>query len=227
MQPSYIPWRGYFHLIQKTDVFVFFDDVQFDRRGWRNRNRIKTAAGPKWLTIPVLSKDNRARETPILEIPICWDREWNANHWETLQHAYRKAPFFDLYAASLREVYAQRPRMLAEFVIDLTMLLALHMGLDGKRFIRASKLGASGKKTDRLINILQTVGANHYISGPSAKEYIEPEKFSAAGIGLEYIRYEYPAYEQLHPPYDPQVSILDLLFMKGPAAPSFIWGLPG
>ena len=101
LQPSYIPWRGYFHQIQKADIFVFLDDVQFDRRGWRNRNRIKTAKGTHWLTIPVLSKNHQSDGTPINQIPICWDRPWNSNHWSTLRHAYAKAPYFDDYAPLL------------------------------------------------------------------------------------------------------------------------------
>jgi hypothetical protein len=223
LQPSYIPWRGYFHQIHKADIFVFLDDVQFDRHGWRNRNRIKTSQGTQWLTIPVQSKSAVVLGTPIHRVPICWDRPWSATHWSTLSQAYRRAPYFDRYAPILEEIYATGPALLADFTIEFTTLLAQELGLQNKRFIRSSELGVPGTKTERLLGILQKVGASHYISGPSAKDYLEPDKFEAAGIGLEYIDYRYPEYQQLHPPYDPQVSILDLLFMKGPSAPDFIW----
>jgi len=226
LQPSYIPWRGYFHQIQKADIFVFLDDVQFDRRGWRNRNRIKTAKGTQWLTVPVFSKNHQLEKTPINEIPICWDRAWSSTHWTSLRHAYGKAPYFDEYAPMLENVYRSRPSLLADFTIELTILLSEQLGLNGKRFIRSSMIGVNGAKTDRVIAILEKLGASHYISGPSARQYIEQDKFDAAGIGLEYMEYRYPEYEQLHPPYDPQVSILDLLFMKGPRAPELIWANP-
>ncbi len=226
LQPSYIPWRGYFHQFEKADIFVFLDDVQFDRRGWRNRNRIKTAHGTKWLTIPVLSKNHQNEGTPINRIPICWDRSWNTNHWSTLQHAYARAPYFERYAPILEKAYQSRTALLSDFTIELTILLSEELGLKGKRFVRSSEVGGKGAKTDLVISILEKVGASHYISGPSAQDYIEPEKLDAAGIGLEYMDYHYPEYEQLHPPYDPQVSILDLLFMKGPRAPELIWANP-
>src|SRR6185295_8342348 len=100
-QPNYIPWRGYFHQIKKADVFVFYDDVQFDKHGWRNRNRIKTSNGPVWLTIPVASRGNVVHHTPINAIEILWDKPWNEKHWATLRQAYAKAPYFARYAPLL------------------------------------------------------------------------------------------------------------------------------
>jgi hypothetical protein len=223
LQPSYIPWRGYFHLIQKADVFVFYDDVQFDKRGWRNRNRIKTPQGAKWLTIPVHSRGHQLDHTPICEIGICQEEDWNRKHWHTLQQHYRKAPYFERYRALLDRCYESPPPLLADFTIDLTIQLARELGLDQTRFVRSSTLGATGAKTDRLLSVLDKVKATHYISGPSAREYIEADKFAAAGVTLEYMTYDYPEYPQLYPPFDPQVSILDLLFMTGPKAPEFIW----
>ena len=224
LQPSYVPWRGYFHQVQKADVFVFYDDVQYDRRGWRNRNRVKTPQGPRWLTVPVLSKDVQRLQTPIKDIPICWDRAWNADHWSTLRQAYARAPHFDRYARLLESFYLSRPQLLADLTIDLTIALAAALGIADTKFVRSSCLGnASGSKTDRLLGILAAVGATHYISGPAARGYIDEQKLDDAGITLEYMAYDYPEYEQLYPPYDPQVSILDLLFMTGERAPDYIW----
>ena len=224
LQPSYIPWRGYFHQIYKADVFVFYDDVQFDRRGWRNRNRIKTSDGAKWLTIPVYSKGHQTHSTPINRIRISWERSWNSDHWNTIRHSYSKAPYFQRYAPLLEDFYGRRPELMADFTIDLTIALAHELGIAGKRFLRASELRVSGSKTERLIGILQGLGATRYLSGPSAADYLDEDQFRSAGITLEYMVYDYPAYDQLYPPFDPQVSILDLLFMAGPHAPNYIWG---
>lgn len=223
LQPSYIPWRGFFHQIAMADLFVFYDDVQYDKRGWRNRNRIKTPQGPLWLTIPVFSKGAQTQHLPIDTIRICWDKAWNLDHWRAIEHAYRKAPFFGEYAPILKPLYHGHPDLLVDFTIPLTIELARLLGIGRTHFLRSSGVsGISGRKTDRLIDILQAVGGTHYISGPSARDYIEESRFRDAGIPLEFMVYDYPEYPQLYPPYDPQVSILDLLFMTGPRALSYI-----
>ncbi len=218
LQPSYIPWRGYFDQIRKADLFVFYDDVQYDKRGWRNRNQIKTAQGKKWLTIPVHSRGAQVEKIPINCIRILHENTWRMDHLKTLEHAYRKAPYFEEYLSLLEQFYNRQDEFLADFTIDFTIALARELGIQHTRFERSSKLDANGQKTDRLISVLQKVGATHYISGPSAKDYIEPEKFQQAKITLEYMEYDYPEYPQLYPPYDPFVSALDLLFMTGPEA---------
>lgn len=223
LQPSYIPWRGYFDQIRRADVFVFYDDVQYDKHGWRNRNRVKTVNGPQWLTIPVAKKGNVAEHLLIKDIPICWDTPWNVKHWATISQSYRKAPHFKGYAPALEHYYQMRPEFLADFTIEFTIALAGQLGITNTCFRRSSELDVPGSKTDRLVGILQKLGADHYISGPSARDYLEEEKLAAAGITLEYMAYDYPAYEQLYPPYDPQVSVLDLLFMAGPEAQKYIW----
>jgi WbqC-like protein family len=224
LQPSYIPWRGYFHQIQKSDVFVFYDDVQYDKHGWRNRNRIKTANGPTWLTIPVASRGNVVHHTPIHEVRIAGDA-WIAKHRATLAQAYARAPHLARYLPMLDELYQRKPELLADLTIDLTIAIARELGLT-TRFVRSSELGIPGHRTERILAILQALGANHYVSGPSARAYLEEARFAEAGITLEYMVYSYPPYEQLHPPFDGQVSILDLLFMTGPRAPELIWPSP-
>lgn len=216
LQPSYIPWRGYFDQILKADLFVFYDDVQYDKRGWRNRNRIKTSTGPIWLSIPVFNRGAQTEHIPINDIRIVWDRPWNQEHWNSIRLAYCKAQYFAQYAELVEEFYAKKPEMLADFTIETTIALARAIGIDRTRFLRSSQIaGIEGIKTDRLISILKKVEATHYISGPSAKDYIENEKFTEAGITLEYIQYDYPEYPQLYPPFDPQVSIIDTLFTMG------------
>lgn len=222
LQPSYIPWRGYFDQIRRADLFIFYDDVQYDKHGWRNRNQIKTAQGKQWLTIPVHSK-GVTEGIPIREVKIDWGKPWAKNHLKALTFAYTKAPYFRSYLPWLESVYEQRYEYLADFTIWLTIEIARKIGIAHTKFIRSSEMDRiDGQKTDRLIQILQRVGAQHYISGPSARGYVEEEKFIEAGIGLEYMEYNYPDYPQLYPPYDPHVTILDLLFMAGANALSYI-----
>lgn len=223
LQPSYIPWRGYFHQIAKTDLFVFCDDVQYDKRGWRNRNRIKTHRGSVWLSIPVFSKGVRTNHSLINQIHICWDKDWNHDHWCSIEQTYHKAPYFETYAPILEPIYKKKAERLIDFTIPLTLVLSEALGITHTRFLCSSQIaGVEGTKDDRLLSILKVVGGTHYITGPSAKDYIREEKFQEADISLEYMTYDYPEYPQLYPPYDPFVSIIDLLFMVGPKALSYI-----
>jgi len=222
-QPNYIPWRGFFHQIYKADVFVFYDDVQYDKHGWRNRNRIKTQHGPIWLTIPVLKKGSVTNHTPINQILIDRSSNWPRKHWNAIEQSYGKAPFFSEYASELKQLLEKPYEKLADMTIDLTIALAGALGISKTTFLRSSSLDAVGSKTDRLLRILQAVGATHYITGPAAKNYLDTERLTNAGISIEYMEYDYPTYSQLYPPYDSQVSILDLLFMEGPSAPNQIW----
>lgn len=217
VQPSYVPWRGYFDLIRRADTFVFYDDVQYDKHGWRNRNKIKTTAGPAWLTIPVHAHGAVGGDLTIDRVEIDDRGDWRRKHLESIRHAYRHAPYFEETFTFLQQAYQHRPTRLADFTIDLTIAIARSLGL-APEFVRSSALHPGGSKTDRLIATLQAVNAKHYISGPSARSYIDPALFERAGIGLEYIEYEYAPYPQLHGPFEPFVSIVDLLMMTGPDA---------
>jgi len=223
LQPSYVPWRGYFDQIKRADVFVFYDDVQYDKHGWRNRNRVKTPAGPRWLTVPVLHRGNVERAIPINEIRTDPHADWRRKHLLTLEQSYGRAPYFDRYAPYLREVYRREWKLLAELTIETTIALARELAI-GARFVRSSELGIGGERNERLVGILRSLGATHYITGPSARSYMDGSLFAAAGIDVEYMSYHYSEYPQLYPPFDPQVSILDLLFMTGPDAGRYIWG---
>lgn len=222
LQPSYIPWRGFFDIVRLVDTFVFYDCVQYDDRGWRNRNRIKTRNGPTWLTIPVNSKGAQTNGIPLNQIPIVWDTPWNKKHLAALTHSYSKAPFFRKYLPLLEEFYARRDLLLADFTCDLTVALSHNLGIQGTRFVRSSTLPAQGAKSDRLLSILGHLGATHYISGPSAATYMDLDRFAAAGITVEFMTYDYPEYFQLHGAFEAKLSILDLLFMVGSEAPRYM-----
>lgn len=224
VQPSYIAWRGYFDLVRRADVFVFYDDVQYDKGGWRNRNRVKAPAGSLWLTIPVHKRGAYSHRTPICDIQAVPETRWNRKHLMALRTLYGRAPHFRQYLPWLERTYAAPPKCLADFTIATTVELAGMLGIRGTRFLRSSSLGIGGRKSDRLIRILQKLGATEYLSGPSARSYMEPEKFAEAGIAVEYIDYDYPGYPQLYGEFDPHVSVLDLLFMTGADAPRYIWG---
>jgi hypothetical protein len=223
LQPSYIPWRGYFHQIALADIFVFYDDVKYDKNGWRNRNRIKTPSGSQWLTIPVLTARLEQDQIPINQIKIDTSKNWAKKHWNALLTSYHKAPFFREIVPLLEQVYNSQPELLSEFTIPLTIHLARRLGIEKTQFIQSSSLtGVIGKKTDRLISILTNLGATEYISGPAAKDYLEEEKLRSNGIQLKYMVYDYPEYPQFYPPFDSNLSILDLMFMTGPEALKYI-----
>lgn len=221
LQPNYIPWRGYFDMIRQVDIFVFLDDVQYTKQDWRNRNRICTRkADPIWLTVPVRVS---SLEQQIRDVPVNNDIPWAKKHLAALQSSYGKAPFFKSYIEPLRDIYMQRHEMLADLDIALIRRVCAWLGIT-TQFHLSSELAAAGRKDDKLIRILQRLGGTHYLSGPAAKAYIQPHLWQQAGISLEYIVYpDYPAYPQINPGFEPQVSILDLLFMTGPDAPRYIW----
>jgi hypothetical protein len=222
LQPSYIPWRGYFDQIRRADLFVFYDDVQYDKHGWRNRNQIKTAHGKRWLTIPVHAA-GATHGVPIKDVRIDWSKPWADQHLKSLTASYARAPFFRKYLPLIESFYHRTDEHIADFTIATTVALAGELGIRQTQFMRASELeGIQGSRTTRLIEILRRVGADHYISGPSARDYVQTDEFATAGIRLEYMEYEYPEYPQLHPPYDPHVTVLDLLFMTGDRALDFI-----
>jgi hypothetical protein len=224
LQPSYIPWRGYFDQILKADIFVFYDDVQYDKHGWRNRNRIKTSHGSQWLTIPVASKGNITQSRNIKDIPIVYDKDWINQHLENLKSSYSRTPFYREYMDLLLPFYKKRYELLADFTIDTTIALAGKLGVGKERFVRSSELGIEADRNQRLIDILRHLKCEHYITGPSAQDYIERQLYADAGIRLSFINYDYPEYPQLHPPFDPQVTILDLLFMMGGESLKYMTG---
>jgi WbqC-like protein family len=220
VQSCYIPWKGYFDLINLVDEFILYDDRQYTRRDWRNRNRIKTPQGTQWLTIPVKVK---GRYEQRIDETLIDDPEWAVRHWETLRHNYSTAPYFDDYAgfvSSLYEGFVER-RLSAvnrAFIEAICRRLGIETTLSW-----STDYEAEGTKTDRLVSLCEAAGATAYLSGPSAREYMDGNLFDAAGIELDYMDYsDYPEYPQLHPPFEHEVTILDLLLNTGPEAPSFM-----
>jgi hypothetical protein len=220
VQSSYVPWKGYFDLIHAVDEFILFDDAQFTRRDWRNRNVIKTAHGPHWLTIPVFSKGRFL--DPIKDMTV-GDGAWNARHWKIVSATYKRAPFFREYEARFEELYlgATDPRLSA---INFRFIEAIcdALGITTKLSWSMDYELAEGK-TERIVGLCQQAGARTYLSGPSARAYLNADLFAQAGIELVFFDYAgYPPYEQLYPPFVHEVSILDLLFHTGLQAPKYM-----
>ena len=219
LQPMYLPWMGYFGLIDVADVFVFYDDVQFVERSWQRRNKIKMPNGNWiWLTVPVIKKFGQK----INEVRINNNINWSEKHWKSIRHAYSKAPHFKDYADIFENVYKRKWDYLVDLNVTIIKKISELLGLDDTKFIFSSKLNVEGKKTDRLINILNKIGADEYISGPTAKAYIEPEKFKKAGIKLYWFEFNHPVYPQLYGDFIPYLSVIDLLFNTGDKAINYI-----
>jgi WbqC-like protein family len=220
VQSCYIPWKGYFDLINLVDEFILYDDRQYTRRDWRNRNRIKTPQGSTWLTIPVEVKgryEQRIDETQIA------DPSWGYRHWKTLTHNYATTPCFDDFRKPIEELYraAVDRRLSAVNRLFLQAVCEL-LGIE-TQFTWSTDYEANGAKTERLVSLCRAASATAYLSGPSAREYMDESLFEDAGIELEYMDYSgYPEYPQQHPPFDHAVTILDLLFNTGSEAPLFM-----
>ena len=217
VQSSYIPWKGYFDLIKSVDAFVLYDDAQFTRRDWRNRNRIKTAHGLKWLTVPVEMKGKYGHAMKDTHIS---DPSWGEKHWKSLVHAYSKAPCFSQFAARIEEVYqdaSDEPLSLINhrFLIAICSIL----GIDTK-ITWSMDYQATGRKSERLVDLCRRAGATEYVSGRSARAYLDESLFEEAGIDVIWMEYDgYPEYDQLHPPFEHHVTALDLIFHTGAGAP--------
>jgi hypothetical protein len=221
LQSNYLPWKGYFDLIQDADEFVFYDDLQYTKNDWRNRNKIKTANGVQWITVPTGAGINRM----ICEVEL-QDKSWQRKHWQTIGQNYRACPHFAAYSDFFEDVFlARRWRTLSELNHYLVSQIAVQF-LGVKTTFRDSReFVLEGQKQDRLLDLLLKLGATRYVSGPAAKNYIEPGRFEAAGIELVWKDYHgYPAYPQRFPPFDHGVSIVDVLFNTGNNAPWYIWG---
>ena len=219
VQSCYIPWKGYFDLMASVDEFILYDDRQFTRRDWRNRNRIKTPQGTKWLTIPV---ETKGRYHQRIDETVISEPEWRHQHWKTFVHNYASAPFFADYRRELESLYETAgDRRLSvvnrHFLEAINAMLGIETALSW-----STDYDVEGAKTERLVWLCRAAGATAYVSGPRARSYLDEEPFVTAGIELSYFDYDgYPEYEQLHPPFDHAVTILDLIVNTGSDAPRY------
>lgn len=215
VQSSYIPWKGYFDLINLADEFVLFDDAQYTKNDWRNRNRIKTRDGVRWITIPIRHRFPQKIKDTVVSYP-----GWNLKHWKTIVQNYSGAKYFPDYRELFEDLYLGcRETHLSEINYRFITAVCEILGVDTTISWSMDYHLIEGK-TERLVDLCRQAGAEEYISGPSAQGYIDEELFRAEGITLRYMDYAgYPEYAQLFPPFDHHVSIIDLILNEGPDAP--------
>jgi len=221
-QSNYIPWRGYFDMIASVDVFVVYDEVQYTRRDWRNRNRIKSPQGLQWLTVPVETKGSYHQKISDVQVS---DHSWPEKHWKALSLAYGRAPFWSEQENWLKTLYS-------EAKVDKLVDINRHF-LDGiLRFlnietpvVRSSDIPGSGGQSERLLGLCAELGATHYLSGPAAAAYLDTSLFAARGIEVEWMDYSnYPPYAQMWGDYVGEVSVLDMILNVGSRAQELIGG---
>lgn len=220
LQSNYIPWKGYFDIIHDVDEFIFYDEVQFTKNDWRNRNRILTNTGLQWLTIPTTG-----RITQTIDEVSTAGSQWQRKHYNTLLTYYSKAPFFSKYRPFLENFYLENEWT---NLSQLNRYLIVHISQDflgiKTKFSDSRDYYSAGSGHEKLLSLLKSAGAEYYVSGPAAKSYIQAEDYEKAGIELHWKDYsKYPEYPQLHEPFCHNVTILDLLFNTGDDAPNYIW----
>jgi hypothetical protein len=220
VQSCYIPWKGYFDLINLVDEFILFDDRQFTRRDWRNRNRIKTPQGVKWLTIPVVTK---GRYNQRVDETVVTDSAWAEKHWKTLVHNYASASHFEDYRDVFEALYASIDELRLSLINrGLLEAVCLALGIETK-LTWSTDYASEGDRSERLLSLCRQAGASSYVSGPRAKTYLDEQMFGNHGIEVRYIDYSsYPEYPQLHGPFEHTVTVLDLLFNVGAEAPKYM-----
>lgn len=219
IQSSYIPWKGYFDIIHDVDLFVFYDCVQFTKNDWRNRNKIKGPEGERWLSIPVGKTISRLIHE--VELP---EPSWKDSHLMSMKQSYRRAPFFKEVFPHIEDIYKSAPSdTLSRFNRASTERICREFLGIGAQFASSLDYGLEGKKEGRLESLLTQVGTTHYVSGPSARSYLNADSYKHLGISVEFKDYDYPTYKQLSEPFTHAVSIVDLLFNLGPGAGAHIW----
>ena len=212
LQSNYIPWKGYFDLINMVDLFIFHDDLQYTQEDWRNRNKIKTQNGRHRLSIPCGKSEKRL----ICEVELN-DIIWQKKHWDKIEANYRKAKYFNHYKDFFKDIYLGKKwgnlSDMNQYIIKKISkeILQIHTKFDDSR-----EYNLQNKKANRVLELLNKTDASSYLSGPAAKNYLEEDIFIKNNIDLEWMDYSgYNEYNQLFPPFEHGVSILDLIFNEG------------
>lgn len=213
LQPGYLPWLGFFDQMRQADIFVYYDDVQFDKHGWRNRNRLKGMQGPVWITVPIIHK-GKSRQL-IKDVEIVASQRWATKHARSISQLYAKAPFCKTYLPPLSDVLSREWTHLVNLNYAVIDLMQGWFRIDTKT-VCASTLGLDGNQTGRLVNICMHLGATEYLSGLAAKDYLDVAQFERVGIKVRWHEYAPPTYTQLHGNFVSHLSALDLVLNCGP-----------
>lgn len=212
-QPDFLPWLGFFERWHKSDLYVMLDDVQFLRQGWHHRDKIKTQGGILWLTVPVIRKGRYSQRISEVETA---PGPWRRKHLATIRAAYARAPFFDRVFPLLEQVYARNHTRLLDLNSDLLELTAGLLGITAPR-VSASVNNLAEKGTARLVRLCELYGADVYLTGTGARDYLDETLFAASGIKVEWQDFVHPEYPQIHGPFTPGLSVLDFLMMNSSA----------
>ena len=222
LQPGYLPWLGFFEQLAKSDVFILYDDVQYDKNGWRNRNRIKTANGVQWLTVPVFS--SLTKKTLVNETLIDNASNWKRKHLLSIKTAYSKAPYFKNYFSIFEEAYSKDWNLLIDIDIFLLKKLAAEFSIDFAKVKLSSTMDVKGDRLSRLLGICKKVGADVFYEGMAGQSYIDIDYFAVNGVKIEFQQYRHPEYGQLHGEFIPYLSAIDLLFNYGKESADILLG---
>jgi hypothetical protein len=213
LQPSYLPWLGAMDQYAWSDTFVIYDDVQFEKNGYRNRNRILTSQGPQWLTVPV-----KVRNFPdINAVEIDRTTNWPKKHLESIRQAYAKTPYFDWLFPALRDYISRDFQMLVDLNVEGLRLIGDMLGLPW-RGVLSSTLDIPGRRTERLIAICKRFNATDYLTGDSASSYLIVPEFDQIGVRVHWHGYKHPTYAQGKNEFVSNMSVIDLMFWMGPAS---------
>ncbi len=211
-QPQYLPWLGYFDKMNRADVFCYLNDVQYKKSEWQNRNRIKTAQGWQWLTVPV----RYHFPDKINEVPINHTTGWQKKHLQALITNYSRAPFFKSYGDIFEDTFSREWEFISELNIHLLERLRKALNMDAKQTVVSSELDLREEPTDRLIDICKAVGADTYLAGQGGANYMDLERFAQNGINVITQNFKHPVYPQMFADFESHLSIVDLLFNCGP-----------
>jgi len=217
MQPAYLPWLGYFDRISKSNCHIVLDHVSMDKNSktkFTNRNKVRTAQGWSWLTVPVQAV-TRSEDIPINELKISSDVSWESKHWRTLQANYSRSSFFPDYADFFEDFYKNQVSSLGSLLEHSTSYLLRSLRIETE-CLRSSDLSPQSKKSDLILELCKKVGATCYLSGPFGRDYLNADEFEDVGIELRFHDYVHPEYEQVYKGFEPYMSIVDLLFNHGP-----------
>jgi hypothetical protein len=223
-QPAYLPWLGYFHRIALSDAHVVLDTVQFEKNSFINRNKVRTAQGWAWLTVPVKTS-GKFGSLAIGNVEIANDRPWAEKHWATLRLNYVKSAFFRQHASFFEDVYRRTWFKLQELVWTITEYLLRAFNIRTPIHF-SSQMNATGKKDELLLNLCREMNASAYLSGPLGRNYLREDSFARERISVQYHDYEHPTYQQAYPGFEPCMSALDLLFNLGPGSRDVFIGKP-
>jgi len=209
-QPAYLPWLGYFDKIRRADIFIYLDTIQFQKQSFQNRNKVRTADGSIWLTVPVETK-GKLYDTALKDLTINNRVDWRRKHRAAIEMNYRNAPCFDVIIPLLNQFYDEEWERLSDLCYAMLTAFNRLLGIETK-IVKASDLPeVQGEKGELIVNLCRAVGAKHYISGTLGGNYLEPEAFARHGIALAFQDYKHPVYGQVYPGFEPNMAVVDLL----------------